>query len=781
MGILLKKNRSGFSGQNRLISNHMGYMVRKTWGKELSLIIDTIPNPIIEINKDKKIIAANRSAIEKWHEIKEGESNCLDILFGNCPDKENNLIDRCIKTRQPLTEVIRNERGEFLSIKTNFISNPDNVRIVLHITDITEKIKKDIELKRSEVIYKNLIENSPGPIMVHINLKIVLVNKSCVDLLEAESDKELLGKNALDFVVEEDKKIIRERIKETIVSDIRLAPVEIRLIGLKGKLINVETIGEPIIYSNKKAIQVIIFDLTERKLIEENLRISEEKYRTLALNIPLGVFRTTPSGKILSANPAISEIFGFESPKEFIAADVKKLYSNPNDRTVLIQKLKKEGEIKDYEVLFKKKNGEKFWGSVNETAIMDESGRINFVDGIMVDVTEKKMIEKEVLKKEKLDSLGLLAGGIAHDFNNILTAVIGNIGLVKIDKGTNKKMREKLERAENSVLRAKKLTHQLLTFSKGGEPVKKIFNLTDIIKNTIGFSVSGLKVKIVYNIDEDLWNVKVDEGQISQVIQNLVINAAQSMPEGGEIEIFAKNCKISDSLSIERSGDFVKISVADCGSGIPKDIIDKIFDPFFTTKQKGSGLGLSTAYSIINNHEGYIKVDSKPGIGSEFSIFIPAILDKKEDTGDYSIKDRDLKRKKILFMDDEDMITESMEELLKSRGYIVECCSNGKEAIKKYKRAMNEKKPFGVVILDLIIPGGMGGKDTLLKLKKIDPKVMAIASSGYSTDKIMSDFISFGFKHAIAKPYRIDDLVKLIKKCFKKSNSVYLKKKVKIQ
>ena len=396
--------------------------------------------------------------------------------------------------------------------------------------------------------------------------------------------------------------------------------------------------------------------------------------------------------------------------------------------------------------------------------LFDDEGKIKAFSHIVTDLTERKQLEAERQKSEKLESISLLAGGIAHDFNNFLTAVIGNIQMAELsvegkDVYTAKSI---LVEAEKAAVRAKLLTQQLLTFSKGGTPVKKAINLNKLLRETVVFACSGSLIKPRFSIPNDLCPVEADEGQINQVIQNLVINAGQAMPDGGEIEIIAGNAVIRGDSSLP-AGRYVKIDVVDHGLGIPKENRDKIFTPYFTTKQKGNGLGLASSYAIIKKHFGLITFDSEVGAGSTFHVYLPATdTVVKVDAESFSKLSRATTACSVLVMDDEDSIRMLLGRLLKSIGCRVELVKDGQEAIKKYIEARESGNPFDVVILDLTIPGGLGGKDTIARLLEIDPRVKAVVSSGYATDPIMSDYRSYGFSGVVTKPFDINVMKRVV-------------------
>ena len=376
-------------------------------------------------------------------------------------------------------------------------------------------------------------------------------------------------------------------------------------------------------------------------------------------------------------------------------------------------------------------------------------------------------MEEELLKAQKLEAIGVLAGGIAHDFNNFLASILGNISMAKMDVGQNDHIYHILVEAEEASKRAKTLTRQLLTFSKGGAPVKEVTTISDVIVDCSTFALSGSKIGCDFNLPADLWPVKIDVGQISQVIQNITINADQSMPGGGTIKIGATNITLETKHGLPlQPGKYVLLTFQDSGSGIPEANIQKIFDPYFTSKENGTGLGLTTAYSIIKRHNGHITVDSKEGTGTTFRVYIPSSREEiREKT---EIEKIDLQgRGKILAMDDEEMIRNLMQQMLHRMGYEVELANDGAQAIGLYQRAIEAGEPFDAVILDLTVPGAMGGKEAIARLCEIDANVKAIVSSGYSIDPVMSKYQEYGFSGVVEKPYNLQKLGKTLNEILK--------------
>ncbi|MCU0848095.1 MAG: ATP-binding protein [Spirochaetes bacterium] len=387
--------------------------------------------------------------------------------------------------------------------------------------------------------------------------------------------------------------------------------------------------------------------------------------------------------------------------------------------------------------------------------------RLSAIIGAVVafrDITEMLRIEQEILKTSKLESLATFASGIAHDFNNILTVISGNLSLIKNKSELSQPMSEMVTDTEKITFRAKDLTRQLLTFAKGGNPVKRPADLKALIIESAGFITSGSNVKIDFSLPDDLWVAEVDEGQIAQAVDNIVINAMQAMPHGGSIYISAENIDKDENGDADaEGGPFIAITIRDEGTGIPEENLGRIFDPFFTTKPDGSGLGLSSTYSIIKRHGGDINVESEPGHGSSFRMLIPALGHTMEVAREKSVEVV-MGSGKILIMDDEELVLRTAQRLVGNLGYSVECARDGEEMIRMYLAAYNSGTPYDALIMDLTVPGGMGGLEAVKKLREINPSVKAIVSSGYSNDPVMSSCFSYGFCDIVVKPYDLPTL-----------------------
>jgi signal transduction histidine kinase/ActR/RegA family two-component response regulator len=383
---------------------------------------------------------------------------------------------------------------------------------------------------------------------------------------------------------------------------------------------------------------------------------------------------------------------------------------------------------------------------------------------VLRDVTEKQKAEAQMLTESKLQSVGLLAGGIAHDFNNMLTTIIGNLSLARTPEFAGDETPQLLAEAEKAALRAKDLTQQLLTFAKGGAPIRKPILLQELIRESCQFALRGSNVQCDCLLAGETWPVEVDEGQIRQILNNLVINARQAMPDGGKIEVRTENVELSArSLPSLAPGKHVKISIADQGPGIHPDHLPRIFEPYFTTKKAGNGLGLATVYSIVRKHDGQINVLSEPGNGTTFEIYLPASQKPVPPAPPQPETDNFSGRGRVLIVDDETAIQKLLTTMLRKFGYETKTAGDGVEAIEHFTTARSGGTPFDAIIMDLTIPNGMGGCEAIRRLRELDPQVRAIASSGYSLDPVMANYRDYGFCGVIPKPYRAEELNRILK------------------
>ncbi|MBI5572253.1 MAG: PAS domain S-box protein [Desulfomonile tiedjei] len=628
--------------------------------------------------------------------------------------------------------------------------------------EVAQRVRADQELRESEERYRTLVEESFDGILVHKGGAIIFANASLYRMLGYEID-ELQGKDAWSICHPEDRTIAKKLALARMRGEKVPAQYEMRLIRRDGSVFDVEINARLVEFGGGRAVQVCVRDITERKRAAEALRASEEKYRLVVENASDAIL-VIQDGMLKFVNPKAKEILGYT--EEELMSRPLQVFLHPDDRQIAWTRYRKrlQGEPvpRDYPLRILDRDGNIRWLEVN-AVLIDWGGRpatLNFAS----DITAKRKTEQELIKIEKLESLGILAGGIAHDFNNIMTAILGNISVAKMCLGDDGKVVTRLSDAEKACLHAQGLTQQLLTFAKGGTPIRKLATVGDMIRDACQFALMGSNIKCDFSFPDDLWAVEVDGGQINQVFYNLVINAHHAMPAGGTIQVSASNAAVTpaDGLLLE-AGNYVKIVVKDHGSGIPKKYLTKIFDPYFTTKNRGSGLGLATSFSIVKNHGGLITVDSDIGVGAAFSIYLPASRQPRP-----AVKDLEAPISagsgKILIMDDEALIRDLVQEMLSLLGYEVVVARDGVEAIEQYRIAREAARPFDVVVMDLTVPGGLGGGETIRKLRQIDPQIRAIVSSGYSNDPIMADYANYGFCGVVAKPYGVKELSEMIRR-----------------
>ncbi len=614
------------------------------------------------------------------------------------------------------------------------------------------KVKSLLEELKSRGVsnFRDYMEKHPDFVRKAVKMtKVLDVNERTLELYKAKSKEELLG--SLDRVfIPESYPVFRE---------ILIALAEGKTY-FEAEAVNRTLQGEPMdilmtvtLFSEGAKtdhILVSIMDITERKRIERNLYL----FKNLMDQTNDAIYVVDPEdGRFLDVNYQACASLGY-SREELLkmgVPDIDMVLTSRELWRARVEKLKR-GRSNLIERTHQRKDGSTFPVEVNVRYVCD--GEEAYLIAVVRDISERRKIETELQRMEKLESLGVLAGGIAHDFNNLLTGILGNIGIAKKPGISGKLVYERLEKAEKAALRAKGLTRQLLTFSRGGTPVKSTLSLKKLIRDAAGFALTGSNVKCEFDLAEDLRFVDADEDQIVQVIHNLVLNADQAMPEGGEIRIRAANVAVNSGSHLPlQKGEYVKVCVEDQGFGIPKENLNRIFDPYFTTKKRGSGLGLASAYSILKRHGGWIDVEPRAEGGTTFAFYLPVsekALRFKKETSERPLSGQG----RILVMDDEEIVRDVAGKILRHMGYEVDFAGEGSEALDLYRDAKKAGRPFHLVIMDLTIPGGMGGKETIRKLLEIDPEAKAVVSSGYSNDPIMSDCKAYGFKGVLRKPYR---------------------------
>ncbi|CAN5586965.1 hypothetical protein BH20VER3_BH20VER3_15740 [soil metagenome] len=526
----------------------------------------------------------------------------------------------------------------------------------------------------------------------------------------------------------------------------------------------------------RKFYVAMIRDITEQRRFEEDLAAEKKSLAVTLSSIGDGVITTDLHGRILICNAAAETMNGWTA-SEALGQQLKSVFHFSNEmgrkpRAVGPAGYRNEAETilfttTERSTLTSRDGTERIIEQV-ASPIRDGKNELCGVVLVFRDITEKQRDEAERRKAETLEQLGLLAGGIAHDFNNLLTAVIGNISLAALLLSPDDEMIRRLEDAKNASLRARDLAQQLLTFARGGAPIKKAASIASIIEETVSFSLRGSHSRGDVSIAPDLWTAEFDPGQISQVIANLIVNGEQAMPNGGTLYVdcanFHQTPEAADAVAELAPGDYIRIRVRDEGVGIPESCLKQIFDPYFTTKPKGNGLGLATTYSIIKNHGGIIAVESELHCGSTFTVYLPAGQTQTAAIEPVAQSNEPLNGTgRVLIVDDEEAIRALVEFALTELCYDVTGAETALLGIEAYREALASNRRFDLVILDLTLPGGMGGKEALKRLLDIDPTVNAVVSSGYAMDATMSRYEDFGFRGVIAKPYEASELARAVR------------------
>lgn len=539
-----------------------------------------------------------------------------------------------------------------------------------------------------------------------------------------------------------------------------------------GRKINVEFVSNVYQENHHNVIQCNIRDITDRKRASNDIAAEKERLAVTLRSIGDGVITTDKQGNIDIMNKIAEELCGWSQNEahgkplisvfNIINENTRQPHENPVETVLATGEII---ELANHTVIISKDGSERII-SDSAAPIKDKNNKIIGVVLVFRDITEKQKLLETSQRNQKLESLGVLAGGIAHDFNNLLGGIFGCIDIARLES-KDEKVSEYLSRAINTMDRARGLTQQLLTFAKGGAPVQKTTLLFPIIQETAQFALSGSNISCRYDIAKNLWPCIIDKNQICQVIDNIIINAQQAMPAGGTVEMSARNISLGDKEhQMLQKGNYVKISINDQGVGISKKMLSRIFDPFFTTKPKGHGLGLATCYSIINRHGGAIDVESVLDEGSTFHLYLPASPEPAILDAATGVKHNGSGR--ILIMDDEEIIRMYAEKSLTTLGYSVVCTKDGKETLNFFIEETNAGRPFVAIILDITIPGGMGGKETIVEIRKLNTEIPVFVVSGYSEDPVMAEPANYGFTDSLCKPFTIAELSEMLNKNMKK-------------
>jgi PAS domain S-box-containing protein len=650
------------------------------------------------------------------------------------------------------------------------VVGPDNTvtMLVPEGRDITENKRAEKALRGSEEKFSIAFNTSPDSIMISrlADGVPVVVNQGFTNL-SGYLAEEVVGRSALPgdlgmWVYKED----RDRLVAGLKATGEVVGLEVRLRKKNGLIATglisasiIEMDGEPCILSTTR-------DISERKAAEAAIAASEAKYRELANSTPIGIFECDPAGNLTFVNTTLYEWFGYSQADFENGVNVFNCI-DPRDHERVKAIVARASALttsspEEFEAI--RPDGIVFPILIISRPIIHNNAPIGF-RAILLDLTEKKRLESAMQNAARLESLGVLAGGIAHDFNNLLGGIFGTIDMAN-ETSTEPEVKKYFAQSLNTIDRARGLTQQLLTFAKGGAPVKKIGPLFPFVRETAQFALSGSGVVCRFTVPGDLRHCSFDKNQIGQVIDNLVINAQQAMPLGGAIEVTARNVTKKEPASLP-AGEYVEIAIKDSGIGIPREILPRIFDPFFTTKTKGHGLGLATCYSIVNRHGGCIEVESEPGRGSTFHLLLPA----SAETVATSAKETTITHRgsgTIVVMDDEEVIRFSTKAILGILGYTAVLKKEGREVIDFFADEIRANRPVVAMIFDITIPGGMGGLATIVEIRKMSADIPVFVASGYSNDPVMAHPVEYGFTASIRKPFRVSDVAAMLERCMGK-------------
>jgi len=629
--------------------------------------------------------------------------------------------------------------------------------------DITERKNTEEALRESEERFKSLHNASFGGITIHDKGLILECNQGLADI-SGYAVSELIGMDGLLLIAEKSRDYVRSRIASGYEK-----PYEAFGVRKDGTEYPIRLEARNVHYKGREVRTVEFRDITEQKKNEEAILAEKERLSVTLRSIGDGVITTDINSNIVLMNKVAEDLTGWKQEEAqgkkldtvftVVHEKTRKPLKNP------VKKVLTTGSIIEMEsqIVLISRDGTERRIDDSGAPIKDKDGQTIGVVLVFRDTTEKQKLMEIAQNTQKLESLGILAGGIAHDFNNLMGGIFGYIDMAK-EAAEDERVISYLTQALNTIDRARALTRQLLTFAKGGAPIPKTDSLFPFIEETVKFALSGANVSPRFNIPEDLWLCSFNKNQIGQVIDNLVINAQQAMPVGGTIEVSACNVTLADKEHpVLNRGKYVKISIKDTGIGIPQELLSRIFDPFFTTKTRGHGLGLATCFSIVSRHEGSISVESEPGKGTTFHIYLPA-----------SDKEAPMKTAEpdavhhgsgiFLVMDDEEVMRDILTVMLGNFGYTVHCTQDGKEAVSYFLEQTTQGKQIKGMIFDLTVPGGMGGKEAIEEIRNSNTDIPAFVSSGYADDPVMTSPSEYGFTASICKPYNKKELSKMLKK-----------------
>lgn len=762
--------------KNRLLAEN----ALKNSEENLKITLYSIGDAVISTDVEGKIINMNPVSenLTGW-EFDEAKGRLLEevfhIIHAQTGETVDNPVNKCLQTGKIIGlgnhTVLISKTGREYQISDSAAPVKDNngkiQGVVLIFRDVTDEYIIQRKLRESEEKYRSFLENFQGIAYQTIfreGFKPILFH-GCSEEVTGYSSDEFIQQNKKwsEIIHPEDYNMVMNEREKLFSIPGYIARNEYRVIHKNGSVRWIYDIARIIRYEseNDDVIQGTIYDVTERKRVEYALKDSEGRFRGLVENSPIGIISVDINGRIMHINSKLLEILGDFNADEIKGVNIleHENWKNTEFCESIRKSLHSGQQIHNIEE-FESLNDRKYVLKYNLNPVRNPDGEIDSLIANIEDYTERKKVEKELHNITKLESIGTLAGGIAHNFKNILAAISLNNEIMKL-------MPEKLDgctqKIDSSIRQANALANRFQSFTKNAEPVKEIADIRKVLEEADSIASSGSNITTVMELDGQLQNVFIDPKQMNEVFLNLIINAKQAMPNGGKLYYRASNVSLEDNqIGVLRAGNYVKLVFKDEGVGISQSNLSSIFDPFFTTKEDGNGLGLATVHYIIRKHGGHIMVQSQIGMGTKFTIYLPASENEIKKENEIKSKYKTGGYKKIILMDDDRTILESMKNIGQILEYEINCFSTGEQTIEEYKSSLLNGKKYEAVIIDLTNKEGMGGEQTIKELLKIDPQVKAIVFSGYSDKPIIAKYKEYGFKGRLDKPVSLNSLSQVL-------------------
>ncbi|MBF0501908.1 MAG: PAS domain S-box protein [Candidatus Riflebacteria bacterium] len=696
------------------------------------------------------------------HKVKPSFDIVVQTVASEDRDRFCKAVDAAVKLNEPfegqyrMIGLVANERFVHTigTVVRDEVGRPMSMFGI--IQDITDRKQSERKLQESEAKFRSIFEQATDGIMMAdpVRKRIIEANRAICEML-GYTREEIITLRIEDMHPKEELSRILDLFEKQVRGELSLTR-DIPMLRKDGSIIYVDINATSITIGGNPCLIGIFRDITKQRAMETSLRDTQARFKAIFEQSNDGISVADLDGRYVMVNPVFCAMTGY-TEIELLEMRVHDLLP-PHVKPKLFLQIAVGMNDGVRESELRRKDGSTFYALISGRVL--NIGEHRFVHGIVHDITERRLLEEERLKTQKLESIGTLAGGIAHDFNNLLQGVFGYISVAKMALGDKAKSAAMLDQAEAALNLTVNLTRQLLTFSKGGKPAKKLIGLAAVVENAVKFALSGSQTDYLLESAGNLRSVEADEGQLARVIHNIVLNASEAMAGSGSVKVMTRNAEILKGVcsGLPEGGSFVCIDIQDNGTGIAEQNLARIFDPYFTTKQKGSGLGLATAYSIIKNHGGMIEVRSELNNGTIFTIYLPAATEigiQVETTVSVKVRAR---KCRILLMDDEHFIRIVASEMITVLGHEVQIAEDGKKAIEIFRQAKNAGKPFDLLIFDLTVKGGMGGDDAIKKIRELDADVKAVVSSGYGDSPVIANYRSHGFSAFLNKPYDIHAL-----------------------